>query len=457
MSPYALRIKSLDPGLAELRGAAVSAAAMLSSFGTAVWLRSVADLSVDIPILAVVLSVSLARTQRGADLRARWTALAVLPVIAVGAGIVGGLLHDRPGIGDAFFVIGVSLTIWVRRFGPRASKAGTVAALPFLAVLVTPLPKAPGPSMLWWGALVAVIALCWAWAWEALATKVGFITESGRSEREAAETPRPGVSARMAVQMGAALAAAFAVGRLVFAPHWSWTVLTAFIVCSGNRGRGDVVYKSGLRVAGAVAGTVAATLLAGTFEPGAPAAVAAILAILSVAAWLRAVLGYAYWACCVTAVLALLYGYFGQTGTGLLVPRLGGILAGAAVGIAASWFILPIKTHRVVRGRINEARTALVDLVAAVREGSGPVESAGFDRALGRLDQIARPVEAHRFLLARAHRKAEGPHPADMIDAVRRCREPVRAALDGSAEAADDLERTARTLGRFLVSTRAAG
>jgi uncharacterized membrane protein YccC len=263
---------------------------------------------------------------------------------------------------------------------------------------------------------------------------------------------------RMALQMGAALAGAFLIGRLVFAPHWSWTVLTAFIVCSGNRGRGDVVYKSGLRVAGAVAGTVAATALAGVFGPGDPMSIAVILAILSVAVWLRAALGYAYWAGCVTAVLALLYGYFGQSGTDLLLPRLGGILAGALVGIAASWFILPIKTLNVLRGRIAEVRIALIELVAAVREKEpGEHGPEGFDRALGRLDQIARPIEAHRFILTRARPRGEVRHPADMIDAVRRCREPVRAALDGSAEAADDLERTARTLGRFLVSTRATG
>ncbi|MBO2449219.1 FUSC family protein [Actinomadura barringtoniae] len=451
-----MRIKSLDPRLVELRGAVVAAVAMLSSFGTAVWLRETAQLSVNVVVLSVVLSVSLARTQQGADRRARWTGLVVLPVVAVGAGVVGALLHDRPGVGDALFVVGVSATIWVRRFGARAGKAGTVAAMPFLAVLMTPLPKVPGPSMLWWGALVAVIAFGWAWAWEALAIRVGFLP-SKESAHEKPDPPKPGVSTRMALQMGVALAGAFVVGRLVFAPHWSWTVLTAFIVCSGNRGRGDVVYKSGLRVAGAVAGTVAATVLAGAFAPGAPASVAAILAILAVATWLRAVLGYAYWACCVTAVLALLYGYFGQSGTAVLVPRLGGILTGAALGIAASWFILPIKTEHVLRGRINEARKALIDLVAAVREEGTERGAEGFHRALERLDQITKPVEAHRFVHRRTRGKDAKPHPADMIDAVRRCREPVREALDGSAEALADLEGTARTLGRYLVSTRTSG
>ena len=91
----------------------------------------------------------------------------------------------------------------------------------------------------------------------------------------------------------------------------------------------------------------------------------------------------------------------------------------------------------------------LIDLVTGVREGAER-GTEGFEHALGRLDQIAKPVEAHRFMLARVRRKGAEPHPADMIDAVRRCRGPVREALDGSAEALADLEGTARTLGRYL-------
>ena len=43
----------------------------------------------------------------------------------------------------------------------------------------------------------------------------------------------------------------------MFGSHWIWVVLTAYIVCSGNRGRGDVVHKSAIRVIGAACGTLA--------------------------------------------------------------------------------------------------------------------------------------------------------------------------------------------------------
>ena len=52
-----------------------------------------------------------------------------------------------------------------------------------------------------------------------------------------------------------------------------------------------------------------------------------------------------------TAALAFLYGYFGESGVSLLHTRLAGILWGAAIAIAAAWWILPIKSGEVLRQR----------------------------------------------------------------------------------------------------------
>ena len=205
----------------------------------------------------------------------------------------------------------------------------------------------------------------------------------------------------MALQMATALAAAFAIGRTIWPGHWAWVVLTAFIVCSGARGRGDVVLKGALRGAGAAAGTAVATAVAGTFGPHADASVVVMFAAVAVATWLRE-FSYAWWAACVTAVLSLLYGWFGQAPGGLLETRLEGIAVGAALGIAASWLILPVRTSDVARRRAADALAALSGVLTADWRDPAALghRQAAFQHTVISLGQIAPPLRAQRLLLA---------------------------------------------------------
>lgn len=327
----------------------------LLSFWSALEIRDAARLSLD---LAVVLGVMLGRTQQGNDLTNRAIGLVLLPVAAMAASYIGALMENRATIAETLFVVAIGGAIWIRRFGSRFTKAGTLFTLPFIATLVTPIPQPATAGYLLWSALIAIVAFGWVSVLQAVADPAGFAggTPPAPATASAVKTARRGLarlpaSTRMAVQMAVALTAAFAVGRVVFPAHWVWPVLTAFIVCSGNRGRADVVYKGALRMIGALIGTVLASVLfVGVFSPGADASIVAIFVILMVATWLRP-FNYAYWAGCVTAALAFLYGYFGQTGTGLLYTRLEGILYGALIAVAASWFILPVGTADVLRRR----------------------------------------------------------------------------------------------------------
>jgi hypothetical protein len=312
-----------------MRPAFATTAAMLAAYGSVLWLEHAAHLRVDAVVLAVLLAVTLGRPMQLADLTDRATGFVLVPVVTVGVTALNPAQHEI--VGSALFVLAVSATIWVRRWGPRFTTAGALATAPLLAVLVNPV---SGTSALW-TAVVAVVA----YAWVALAHLPPAPTLTHRSN--------PWASTRMAVQMGVALAAAFVAGHVVLGEHWSWVVLTAFVVCSGNRGRVDVVRKSLLRVAGAVVGTAVATVLAGVFGPADPWQVVAIFVLLAAGTFLRP-LSYAYWAGCVTAALAFLYGYFGQTAVSLLFDRLGGILLGGVLGVAASWFVLPVKARNEV-------------------------------------------------------------------------------------------------------------
>ena len=490
---YALRRSrlrsSFDGGAAKLRVAAVGSAAMLLSFGSGVLLENLAHLNMDVVFLCVVMSLTLGRTQQGASRSHRLVSFLAFPLVALAAAEIGTVMVHHPNVGEAMFGTAITLSIWLRRFGAVAARLGTLVALPFIAILITPVPQPPGAQGPLWAAVAGMIAFVWVWIAHEVAQRTGFLPAASAATHQAPVTSartaasasaktaaqrgaaakrgwaRLAPSSRLAMQMGVSLAAAFALGRWLFPTHWTWTVLTAFIVNSGNRGRGDVVYKSVLRVVGAGLGTIAATLLAGRFGTHDQTSIIVILIVLSVASWLRG-FSYGYWAGCVTAVLSLLYGYFGETGTRMLRMRLEEILLGAAIGVVVAWFVAPVKTADVVRSRIAAALAALSEMLAEVRAGSFEDLSTRlyvFEGCVERVDQVAKPVLTHRAVFGNTVLRNtaltlsdRGRHPSEAIEALRRCLEPVAELVD-----CDGLgERSARKLialvGANVAETRRA-
>lgn len=367
-------------------------AATLASFGCVLALKHAVGLTTGSVLLAVVLALSLGRQQGTRDARHRHTLLLapiLLPLLAVAAGEVSKWMFTHPDVGDAWFVVGMSGAIWVRRFGGLGRRAGTLLTTTLTATLIAPGPVVPlGPNAptRWWGAVVALIALGWVRLTRLLAERLGVLDlEPPEVESPPVRTKaRLPASTKMALQLAAALAAAFAAGRGMFGMHWTWTVLTAFIVSSGNRGRADVTQKAILRVAGAVGGTLIATALANAFPAGDDWSVVTIFAVLTVALWLRPV-SYAFWAAGMTAALALLYGFYGEHGTHLLVDRLQGILIGAAIGVAAAWVVLPIRNVDVIRRQLSIALGAIASSLA---------DSAGFtDEKVATIRESTRAAE----------------------------------------------------------------
>jgi hypothetical protein len=450
----------LDPGGRDLRLAALTMTATLASYATALALEHAEHLGLSVVVLAVVLSLSLSRHEHGRGVRDRAIGGVALPLVAVAASEVGSLLERHADLGDALFVVAVSGAIWLRRFGPACARLGTVVTLPFIALLVAPAVPGGGHAHLLWAAAVGAIAYLWVSVVQTVGERTGFAGAASRpAVRPAApvRAPRrrgaPVASTRMAIQMAAALAAAFALGRGLFGVHWSWVVITAFIVSSGNRGRGDVVYKSVLRLAGAAAGTVAATLVSGVMPPADAWSVALIFVVLAVAVWLRP-RSYAYWAAGVTAVLAVLYRYFGEAGSGaVLAQRLEGIALGALIAVAAAWLIMPVRTTDVLRRRTADALAALAAAVAAI---GGPhdelaARAGRFDHTVSLLDEIAPALHAHRRLSAR---RSGAPHGADAVDAARRARSAMLAIVESSARDPTALTAPAAAWRTRLIAAR---
>lgn len=385
-------------------------------------------------VLAVVLCLSFSRSHLDHDLRGRLEAAIALPLVGLVAVGVGSLLHHMPWVGAAVFVAGMFVSIWLRRFGPMAKRAGSLIALPFIVILTTPYIPARHTGHLMailTPIIVALLALTWVAAFQAAARRLGMLPPLRKAaETAAVASPpegslRPSASTRMAIQMAVALAASFLVGYIFFTERWAWIVLTAFIVNSGNRGRLDVAYKSVLRVAGAAAGTIVALTLAIHVGNHDATTAALILAAVFLGLWLRP-LSYAWWALFVTIALALLQGFSGSTAQGILWPRLEEIVIGAVIGVVSAWLVYPVKSTAVLRRRIADALAALSDALDPATEERKP------DRFVAALDQVEQVAPAFRA----SRRLAYGlktVHPADWIDALFAFRDPAMVLINEGA------------------------
>lgn len=373
-------------------------------------------------ILAVVLCIALSRSQLDRDRRGRIEAVFVLPVVGLAATGIGLLLHRFPVAGAAVFTLGMFASIWLRRFGPMARRIGSLIALPFVTLLTVPYIPARHPGAIPAALLpvvTALLALLWVNLAHALAQRLRLlppvVLPAPVPAPPAESSLRPIASTRMAVQMAVALLLSFAVGYVFFPQHWSWVVLTAFIVNSGNRGRLDVVHKSILRVLGAAAGTMVALLLGVHLGVHGDVAVVLILAAVFLGIWLRP-MGYAWWALFVTVALALLQDFVGATAPRMLWPRLEEIAVGAVIGVAAAWFVLPIHSTAALRRRIADALAAL----AAALDRQQPTRTPdAYFAALHAVEQVAPAFRATRHLANRIRPE----RAADWIDLLLGCRE----------------------------------
>ncbi len=67
----------------------------------------------------------------------------LLPATAGASIFVGRLIGSHYAFGATVYTAGMALAIWIRRYGPTATKIGTLIALPLVTLLVV-----PGPALL---------------------------------------------------------------------------------------------------------------------------------------------------------------------------------------------------------------------------------------------------------------------------------------------------------------------
>jgi uncharacterized membrane protein YccC len=397
------------------------------------------DPSLGSAVMAVVLCLSLSRSHLDRDRRGRIEAAIALPVVSLVAVGVGFLLYRAPWLGALVFVAGMFLSVWLRRFGPMSQRAGSLIALPFVVLLTTPYIPSTSDSRIppvLIPVVIALLALLWVSVSHAFARHVGFLPNTREPDRTMSNprresSMRPIASTRMAIQMAIALALSFAVGYVYFAERWAWIVLTAFIVLSGNRGRLDVAYKSVLRVLGAAAGTLIATLLGSHVGTHDTMTVVMIFAATYLGVWLRP-LGYAWWALFITLALALLQSFAGSPAS-ILWPRLEEIVIGATIGVASAWFVLPVRSTAALRRRIADALSTLADALDPASPAQTPHD---FLAAIAGVEQMAPAFRVSRLL----SRRFLAVQPADWVDVLLACRDPAIAVIEKS-EQSDSVRR----------------
>ena len=408
-------------------------------------------------ILGAMLCLTLSRSQLERDWRGRLEAAIALPFIGLISAGVGLLLLDLRILGAIVYVLGIFLSIFLRRFGPVPRRIGALLALPFIALLVAPNPV---PSTVHGGwailvpALVALVAFAFVTVFQVAAIGIRMLPrplpappEPVPAEPVPAETPTAperrvilDATTKLALQMALSLALAFTIGFLFFADRWTWIVLTVVVVAVGNTGRADVLYKGVQRLAGAAVGTVVALLgltLPALGGPNLPTVIA-LLAIVFVAVFLRP-FAYVWWALFFTLALTLLQS-FGTASTSAVGPLLGErleeILLGTALALLVAWFVLPLRSENTVRRRIAIVLAALQTRLAE----QTPETARELGDAQKQLARVAAPYLAWRRVFRRSTRPRAGLWIATTRDSVELGRD------GGSPAARTALGEARRTL-----------
>lgn len=176
---------------------------------------------------------------------------------------------------------------------------------------------------------------------------------------------------RTAAQVAAGSALAIVGGEFLSSQRWYWAVLTCWVVFLNTSSSGEILVKGYRRLIGTMFGVVAGVLLAGLVGRHTWTAFALVL-LLIFAMFFTAPLSYALMSFFVTAMLGLLYTLLHTYSLSVLLLRIEETALGAACGVIAALFILPVHTDQHTDEQLSTALTRLRDVVtAAVEQLSG--------------------------------------------------------------------------------------
>lgn len=200
---------------------------------------------------------------------------------------------------------------------------------------------------------------------------------------------------RAALQITLASGIAMVFGLMLSRDRWFWSVLTAFLIFTNTKSRGDTAIRAIQRSIGTLLGIAIglglATVLAG--HP-LPAMVLAAAGVFLAFYFLQA--SYAMMSFFISIVLCLIYGLIGQLTVDLLRLRIEETLIGAAAGTAVAFLVFSAPTRSTVDLALERWYASLRELLEAGRAGGGGMQaielSRKLDAAYRELTVAARPL-----------------------------------------------------------------
>jgi uncharacterized membrane protein YccC len=213
-------------------------------------------------------------------------------------------------------------------------------------------------------------------------------------ERVAQPIPSGTLAWRAASQAALASLIAMVGGTALSPQRWFWAVIAVYVVFINARTRGDIIHKGAHRVIGTLAGLFAGLGIAALAKDNVAVECAVMLVAVFGMYYLAAV-AYGVAIFCVTVLLGLIYGSFGDAPEPVLLLRLGETVLGVAAAILTAAFFLPVPTTRQVRlSRLGVLR-ALREVVG--QSASQPRDGHAVAAAVRNLDRQV--VDYRRALL----------------------------------------------------------
>ncbi|WP_269853627.1 FUSC family protein [Streptomyces sp. RPT161] len=222
------------------------------------------------------------------------------------------------------------------------------------------------------------------------------IVREEEPEETLAGLQRP--TTRAAFQVGVGSALAIAGGELLSSQRWYWAVLTCWVVFLNTSSTGEILVKGYRRLLGTVIGVIAGVVLAGLVGHHTWTAFALVL-LCVFGAFFTAPLSYVLMSFFLTAMLGLLYTLLSTYSIAVLELRIEETALGAACGIIAALFVLPVRTHHHTDRQLREVLDKLGEVSSAAVEqlSGGPAAdlldlARELDSALDNLRRSTRPL-----------------------------------------------------------------